>query len=398
MRLSRKHCINRGNQAVAHCNTILSQILKLVPRHEFETLAIQHHSGGAFRTASRWSQFVSLTMAQLSGRNSLRDIVDNMSAQMHRLYHLGSAKLSRSNLSRINEDKPYALYEALFGKLLTRCQGVAPDHNFKFNHPLYSLDASTIDLCLSAFPWADFRTTKGAVKLHVGLNHAGYLPEFVTITEGKKHDVTVGRMLNFPKGSMVAIDKAYNDYAWYKQLTDKEIFFVTRLKNNAKYRIIDRRSVLKNKGLTCDQTIEFTGPQVSKKCPVQLRRVGYKDAETGKHYVFLTNNFKLAAKTIADIYKARWQVELFFKWIKQNLKIKSFVGTSKNAVMTQIWIAMCVYLLIAFLAFQSGLTKSMQQIIRLLQLNLFDKRDLMALLRGDPSNDRLPDINQLKLI
>lgn len=383
---------------MAHCNTILSQILKLVPRHEFETLAIQHYSGGAFRTASRWSQFVSLTMAQLSGRNSLRDIVDNMSAQMHRLYHLGSAKLSRSNLSRINEDKPYALYEALFGKLLTRCQGVAPDHNFQFNHPLYSLDASTIDLCLSAFPWADFRTTKGAVKLHVGLNHAGYLPEFVTITEGKKHDVTVGRMLNFPKGSMVAIDKAYNDYAWYKQLTDKEIFFVTRLKSNAKYRIIDRRSVLKNKGLTCDQTIEFTGPQVSKKCPVQLRRVGYKDAETGKHYVFLTNNFKLAAKTIADVYKARWQVELFFKWIKQNLKIKSFVGTSKNAVMTQIWIAMCVYLLIAFLAFQSEITKSMQQILRLLQLNLFDKRDLMALLRGDPSNDRLPDINQLKLI
>ena len=262
---------------------------------------------------------------------------------------------------------------------------------------MYSLDASTVDLCLSAFPWADFRTTKGAVKLHVGLNHAGYLPEFVTITEGKKHDVTVGRMLNFPKGSMVAIDKAYNDYAWYKQLTDKDIFFVTRLKSNAKYRIIDRRSVLKNKGLTCDQTIEFTGPQASKKCPVQLRRVGYKDAETGKHYVLLTNNFKLSAKTIADVYKARWQVELFFKWIKQNLKIKSFVGTSKNAVMTQIWIAMCVYLLIAFLAFQSEITKSMQQILRL-QLNLFDKRDLMTLLRGDPTNDRLPDINQLKLI
>ncbi len=181
-------------------------------------------------------------------------------------------------------------------------------------------------------------------------------------------------------------------------MTDKGIFFVTRLKSNAKYRIIERRSVLKGKGLTCDQTIEFTGPQVSKKCPVRLRRVGYKDAETGKHYVFVTNNFKLAAKTIADVYKARWQVELFFKWIKQNLKIKSFVGTSKNAVMTQIWIAMCVYLLIAFLKFQSGLTKSMQQLLRLLQLNLFDKRDLMALLRGDPPDGRLPDVNQMKLI
>lgn len=383
---------------MAHCNTILSQILKIVPRHEFERLANQHHSGRAFRKASRWSQFVSLTMAQLSGRNSLRDIVDNMSAQVHRLYHLGSAKLSRSNLSRINEDKPYSLYEALFGKLLVRCQGVAPGHNFKFKNPLYSLDASTIDLCLSAFPWADFRTTKGAVKLHVGLNHAGYLPEFVTITEGKKHDVTVGRMLNLPKGSIVAIDKAYNDYIWYKQLTDKEIFFVTRLKSNAKYRIVERRSALKNKGLTCDQTIEFTGPQVSKKCPAQLRRIGYRDSETGKHYVFLTNNFTLAARTIADIYKARWQVELFFKWIKQNLKIKSFIGTSKNAVMTQIWIAMCVYLLIAFLKFQSGLTKSMQQLLRLLQLNLFDKRDLIELLKGDSPNDGLPDANQMKLI
>ena len=221
---------------------------------------------------------------------------------------------------------------------------------------------------------------------------------FCAYTEGKKHDVTVGRTLIFPKGSIIAIDKAYNDYVWYKQLTDKGIFFVTRLKSNAKYRIIERRSVLKGKGLTCDQTIEFTGPQVSKKCPVRLRRVGYKDAETGKHYVFLTNNFKLAAKTIADVYKARWQVELFFKWIKQNLKIKSFVGTSKNAVMTQIWIAMCVYLLIAFLKFQSGLTKSMQQLLRLLQLNLFDKRDLMALLRGDPPDGRLPDVNQMKLI
>ena len=383
---------------MAHCNTILSQILKLVPRHEFESLAKQHHSGRAFRKASRWSQFVSLTMAQISGRNSLRDIVDNMSAQVHRLYHLGSAKLSRSNMARINEDKPYALYEALFGKLLARCQAVAPDHNFKFENSLYSLDASTIDLCLSAFSWADFRATKGAIKLHVGLNHAGYLPEFVTVTEGKKHDVTVGRMLNFPKGSIVAIDKGYNDYNWYKRLTDKDIFFVTRLKTNAKYRIVKRRTVLKNKGLSCDQTIEFTGLQVAKKCPIQLRRIGYKDAVTGKRYVFLTNNFKLAAKTIAEIYKARWQVELFFKWIKQNLKIKSFVGTSKNAVMTQIWIAMCVYLLIAFLKFQSGLIKSMQQLLRLLQLNLFDKRDLMALLRGDPPDDGLPDANQMKLI
>lgn len=383
---------------MSHYNTVFSQLLKLIPRHEFESLAKQHHTGRSFRTASRWSQFVTMSMGQLCGRNSLRDIVENISAQAHRLYHLGSAKLSRSNLSRINESKPYALYEALFGKLLHRCQKTAPGHDFRFNNPLYSLDASTIDLCLSVFPWADFRTTKGAVKLHVGLNHAGYLPEFVTVTEGNRHDVTIGRILKFPKGSIVAIDKGYNDYTWYKQLTEKEISFVTRLKTNAKFRVVCRRDVLKSKGLTSDQTIEFTGPQTAKKCPIQLRRIGYRDPETGKRYVFLTNNFKLAAKTIADIYKARWQVELFFKWIKQNLKIKSFVGTSKNAVMTQIWIALCIYLLLAFLKFQSKLKKSMQQILRLLQLNLFEKRDIMALLRGDPPRDSLPDINQMALL
>jgi IS4 transposase len=260
------------------------------------------------------------------------------------------------------------------------------------------LDASVIDLCLSVFPWADFRTTKGAIKLHVGLNHAGYLPEFVTITEGSTHEVNIGKIMNFPRGSIIVMDKGYNDYSWYKQLTEKGIYFVTRLKTNAKYRVVSRRTVLKNKGLTCDQTIEFTGALTSKKCPTLLRRIGYKDAVTGKHYIFLTNNFKLSARTIADIYKARWQVELFFKWIKQNLKIKSFVGTSQNAVLTQIWVAMCVYLILAFIKLQSKLTKSMQQILRLLQLNLFEKRDLVALLRGDPIRDNEPNINQLALI
>ncbi len=383
---------------MSHYNTVFSQLLKLIPRHEFETLANQHHSGRSFRKASRWSQFVTMTMAQITGRISLRDIVENVSAQVHRLYHLGSAQLSRSNLSRINEEKPFTLYEALFEKLFHRCQAIAPQHNFRFKNPLYSLDASTIDLCLSVFPWARFRKTKGAIKLHVGLNHAGYLPEFVTVTDGKDHDVTVGRLLEFPKGSIVAIDKAYTDYTWYQQLTVKEVYFVTRIKTNAKYRVIERRSVLKGKGLTCDQTIQFTGIQTSKKCSTPLRRIGYRDITTGKHYFFLSNNFKLSAKTIADIYKARWQVELFFKWIKQNLKIKSFVGTSKNAVMTQIWIALCLYLLLAFVKFQSRLDKSMQQILRLLQLNLFEKRDLMALLRGDPPRESQQNINQMSLL
>jgi len=383
---------------MAHHNTVFSQILKLVPRHEFETLAKVHHKGRSFRTASRWSQFVCLSMAQLTGRNSLRDMVENISAQAHRLYHLGSAKLSRSNLSRINEDKPYTLYEALFSKLLKRCQGYVPSHQFTFKNALYSLDASTIDLCLSLFPWAKSRSTKSAIKLHVGLNHRGYLPEFVSITQGNVADITAGRLLEFPRDSIVVMDRGYNDHLWYKRLTQKGIFFVTRLKVSEKYRVTKRHVVDKSTGLTSDQTIQFVSNDRPYRCPIPLRRVGYRDPATGKHYVFLTNNFELAAKTIADIYKSRWQVELFFKWIKQNLKIKSFIGTSKNAVMTQIWVALCMYLLLAFLKFQSKLRKSMQQILRLLQLNLFEKRDLMALLRGDPPIRKNEDFNQMVLV
>jgi putative transposase len=372
-----------GVQAMAHHNTVFSQLLKLVPRHEFETLATQHHEGRKLRKMTRWSQFVAMTLAQLSGRSSLRDVVSNLSAQASKLYHLGSAIVSRSSLARVNEKQPYTLYERLAGKLLAQCQARAPRHGFRFKNKLYSLDASTIDLCLNVFPWAKFRSTKGAVKLHVGLDHDGMLPSFLTITDGKTHDITAARALQLPKGSIVVMDRGYNDYTWYNQLNTQGVFFVTRLRKNARYRVINRRSVLKSKGLTSDQTIELTGTK-AENCPIKLRRIGFKDVETGKHYYFLTNNFELAAATIAEIYKARWQIELFFKWIKQNLKIKSFLGTSKNAVMTQIWIAICVYLLLAFLKFASQISKSFQQILRLLQLNLFDRRDLRRLLIGEP--------------
>jgi len=379
---------------MAHNNTLLSQILKLVPRHEFESLAKQHHSGRAFRKASRWSQLVTMTVAQLSGRNSLRDTVESLSSQAHRLYHLGCSKLSRSTLSRINEDKSYELYQALFGKLLARCQTMAPRHGFRFNNKLISLDASTIDLCLEVFPWARFRSTKSAVKLHVGLNHGGYLPEFIKVTDGKTSDITAARSFTFPKGSIIVCDRGYNDYAWYNQLNNDGVFFVTRQKRNAKYRIVERREVSKKQGVSSDQRIVFTGVQTQKKCPVPIRRIGFRCLETGRRYIFLTNNFTLAANTIAQVYKSRWQVELFFKWIKQNLKIKRFIGTTRNAVMTQIWIAMCVYLLIAFIKFQSKVGKSMQQILRLFQFNLFEKRELFSFLRGDSPIDRAGDVNQ----
>ena len=366
-----------------HNNTVFSQLLKFIPRHEFEVLANQHHQGRKLRKMSRWSQFVALGLAQLSGRTSLRDIVSNLCAQTNKLYHLGAAKVSRSSLARVNEQQPHSLYEALFNKLLSRCQGLAPKHGFRFKNKLYSLDASTIDLCLDVFPWAKFRSTKGAVKLHVGLDHSGYLPTFMTVTDGKVHDVTVGRTLKLPKQSIVVFDRAYTDYKWYNLLNNNDIFFVTRQKVNAAYDVIERRAVSKKQGLTCDQTIKIKGTKADD-CPIPLRRIGYRDPDNGKHYVFLTNNFTLAAKTIANIYKARWQVELFFKWIKQNLKIKTFLGTSKNAVLTQIWIAMCMYLLLAYIKFCNKLNLSFQQILRLLQLNLFERRDLMTLLTGDP--------------
>lgn len=369
---------------MTHHNTVFSQLLKFLPRHDFETLAKQHHHGGALRTTSRWSQFVALTLGQLAGRQSLRDIETNLKAQGQRLYHLGTPGIARSSLSRLNEQQPHTLYEALFSKLYARCQSKSPKHKFRFNNPLYSLDASLIDLSLNIFPWAHYALGKAAMKLHVGLNHSGNLPAFASITDGKVADIEIGRTLQFPKGSIVAFDKGYLDYRWFKQLDNKGIFFVTRIRRNAIWRVVERRDVNKATGLTADQTIELTGIKPQKLGLPQLRRVGYRDPETGRYYEFLTNHFDLSAKTIAEIYKQRWQIELFFKWIKQNLKIKSFIGHSKNVILTQIWIALCTYLLLAYIKYSARLSWSMQTLLRLLQLNLFMHRDLMALLRGDP--------------
>lgn len=374
---------------MSHSSTVLAQMLKILPRHEFNRLAESHHRGRKLRKASRWSQFVAMASAQLTGRASLRDLLGNLRAQASKLYHLGANLISRSSLARVNEQQPWTLYEALFFKLLNRCQQQAPGHGFRFKNRLFSLDSSTIDVCLSMFPWAKFRQTKGAIKLHVGLDHAGMLPTFVSLSDGKTHDVNVGRSLALPAGSIVVFDRGYNDYGWYKQLSEHDIFFVTRQRRSASYRVVKRRQVPAGKGLTSDQTIELTSAR-GRRCPIPLRRIGYRDPDTGKHYVFLTNNFQLTAATIAAIYKSRWQIELFFKWIKQNLKIKTFLGTSKNAVLTQIWVAMCVYLLLAYLKFTSRANVSLQQILRLLQLNLFERRPLMELFDTGPPKPEPP--------
>jgi putative transposase len=307
-----------------------------------------------------------------------------MKAQRASLYHLGSAEVTRSTLARVNEQQPYAFYEALFGKLYGQCRSVAPRHGFRFKNKLYSLDASTIELSLAIFPWAKFRKRDGALKLHMGLDHDGGIPAFMSLTNGKVHEVTEARKQRLPRGSIIVMDKGYLDYSWYKTLSEQGVFFVTRARKNTRYRVMERRSVDKTKGLRADQTIELTGQKSQHEALPKLRRVTYVDLKSGQRYVFLTNNFVLAASTIAAIYKQRWQIELFFKWIKQNLKIKTFLGVSKNAVMTQVWVAMCVYLILAYLKFMSKTSTSMQQILRLLQLNLFMHRDLVALLHGDP--------------
>jgi len=331
-------------------------------------------------------------MGQLSGRHSLRDVVANATAQSSRWYHLGARRVTRSTLARVNEQQPHEFYEAWFGVLYQRCRPRAPGHRFRFKNPLYSLDSSLIDLSLKLFPWGHLALGKAAVKLHVGLDHRGYLPAFATITDSHTADIAVARTLAFPKGSIVVVDKGYDDYSWYTALTNQGVYFVSRQKRDARYRVIERREVNRSEGLTCDQTIELTGQKSRRESLARLRRIAYRDADTGKRYVFLTNHFTLAASTIAACYKARWQIELFFKWIKQNLKIKAFLGTSKNAVMTQIWIALCVYLMLAYLKHLSAIGASLQQMIRLLQLNLFARRDLIALLHTEPPEPPPPDL------
>ena len=288
----------------------------------------------------------------------------------------------------------YTLYEALFGRLLARCQQRAPRHGFRFKNKLFAVDASTIDLCLAAFPWASFRRTKGAIKLHVGVDLAGHLPTFISVTDGKTGDVTVARTWTFPAGSVVVADRAYLDFGWLHQLQQRGVTFVTRLKRNVRYQVVREHDVDIRTGVLSDQTIELTCARSRKAYPGTLRRVGYWDEETRRSYVFVTNNTTWVGKTIADLYKSRWQIELFFKWIKQHLKVKRFVGRTKNAVLSQLWVATCMYLLLAYLKFVLRLSWSLHQMLRVLQLNLFDRRPLVELFTT-PSPPGSPDPQML---
>lgn len=379
---------------MAHCNTLFHQMLKLIPRHVFDKLESGHSTGRRARSFTRWSQFVNLMFMQLTSRASLRDGVDSLRAKERNLYHLGSQPVARSTFSDANNRRPASFYRELFNTLYQRLAPAAPKHSFKFKNKLYSLDATVIKLSLSLFPWASFRRRKGAIKLHTLLDHSGYLPAFVAVSEGKKHESKIARSLSIPAGSIVAIDRGYLDYSWLDTLTRRGVFFVTRLKSNSAYRIVERHPVNKKQSLTSDQTITLNNG----KYPRRLRRIGYRDPETKKHYVFLTNNFRLSAKTIADIYKQRWQIETFFRWIKQNLKITSFVGNSENAVITQIFVALITYLLLCYFKCLAHLKQSLGALLRLLQLNLFRRLTLQELINTQLKLDNLNNhSNQLSL-
>lgn len=366
---------------MAHSTTILNQIASFFPRYDFEKLAHKHHRGQKFRSFNRWSQFLAMTIAQLTSRKSLRDLVGNILVQKKRMYHLGMKPTSRATLARVNEQQPHETYQEMFFQLLQKCQARAPKHNFKFKGKVYLLDATTVNLCLSVFPWATYRKTKGAVKLHFGLDADGHLPVFMNMTEGKKHEIEWARSLNLPSGSCVVFDRGFTDYSWYDALDKRKITFVTRLKSNAKVYTYGNRRKPDSPDVIEDQKVKFRGYQFT------FRRIIYVDPETNITYQFLTNSRKLKASEVAALYKERWKIELFFKWIKQNLKVKTFLGTAANAVLTQLWIALCVYLMLAYFKFLAKFRGSLSELLRLLQLNIFERRPLSDLLRP-PDNLR----------
>lgn len=370
--------------------SMFSQILKLIPRTDFQRIVKQ--TGAEYRSKglSSWSQFVAMLFCQLGRAHSLREIEGGLKSCEGKLVHLGITAPARSSLSYANAHRPWTMFEHVFYGLLETVRSKVTSHRkFRFKNKLVSLDSTVIDLCLSLYDWAKFRRTKGAVKLHLVLDHDGYLPAFGVITDGSVHDVKVAHQLSFASGTIVVDDRGYNDYRLFADWTAAEVFFVTRLKDNAQFEVVADREPPQNRQILKDQTIRLTGLGAQAKCPHLLRRIEAIRADTGDILVFLTNHHGLGASTVAAVYKDRWQIELFFKALKQNLKIKTFVGTSANAVKTQIWTALISMLLLRYLQLASRFGWSLANLVALLRMNLFTHRDLMAWL--DEPFGRPPD-------
>lgn len=358
---------------------MFSQILKLIPRTDFERIVKE--TGAEYRSKglSSWSQFVGMLFCQLGRAHSLREIEGGLKSCEGKLAHLGIEAPARSSLSYANAHRPWALFEKVFyGLFEIVAAKVVGKKKFRFKNKLVSLDSTVIDLCLSMYDWAKFRRTKGAVKLHLVLDHDGYLPCFGLITDGKVADVKAAHQIHFAPDTIVVDDRGYNDYRLFAKWTDASVYFVTRMKDNALFEVVEERTPPRNRGVLKDQIIRLTGTGAEGKCPHLLRRVEAIREDTGDLLVFLTNHHTLGASTIAAIYKDRWQIELFFKALKQNLKIKTFVGTSANAVKTQIWTALISMLLLRYLQLSSRFGWSLANLVALLRMNLFTHRDLMA--------------------
>jgi DDE family transposase/uncharacterized protein DUF4372 len=360
--------------------SIFSQLLKLFSRLEFQQLVKETRAERHARGFPSWDQFVAMLFCQLGRAQSLREICGGLASCEGRLVHLGaSAAPSRSTLAYANAHRPWQLYEAVFYRLLGRCQELTAraQKKFRFKNKLLSLDATVIDLCASVFCWAKYQRTKGAVKLHLLLDHDGYLPTVAVITEGRVADVRVARELRFEPGTILIMDRGYVDFAWFDRLTAQGVFFVTRPKTGMAYEVVEHRKIDVNRNLLSDQIIELTS-ETGQKVAWQLRRIEIWVPEKEERMALLTNHLDLSALTIAAIYKERWQVELFFKALKQNLKIKTFVGTTANALRIQIWTALIAMLLLRYLQLRSTFGWSLSNLAALLRMNLFVHRDLWA--------------------
>jgi hypothetical protein len=359
-------------------NSIFGQILSFFPRWQFESFVRETNSAKKIKGFNCWDQFVSMLFCQLGQAHTLREICGGLATSLGKMIHLGMKKApSRSTLAYANEHRPWQLYQKLFFHILGRCHSqFGGKHKFQFKNKLLSFDASVIALCLSMFDWATFRRTKGAIKLHLLLDHAGYLPQFVHVTTGKVHEVNILKKLALDPGTIIAIDRGLVDFAQWASWTQQGVYFVTRLKENTDYQIIKKNPIPENGNIVKDQHIHLKGFYSKKKCPFALRMVVIRDPVTKERLTFITNNMKLAASTIAAIYKDRWQIELFFKALKQNLRIKTFVGTSFNAVMIQIWTALIAILILKYLKAKSKIHWSLSNLVAMLRMNLLTYKDL----------------------
>ena len=381
--------------------TLFAQLMDFLPWKTFHRIVDRHHGDRYVKSMTCAEQFRVMAFAQLTYRESLRDIEVCLSAQSAKLYHMGlRQEIKRSTLADANEARDWRIHAAFAEHLIALARKLYVDDSigFELANTAYALDSTTIDLCLSVFPWAPFRTTKAAVKMHTLLDLRGNIPTFIHISDGKLHDVNVLDVLVPEAGAIYVMDRGYVDFERLHAMHQASAFFVTRAKSNTRLRRVYSAQVDRDTGIICDQTVALVGYYSRRDYPVHLRRIRFKDPESGKTLVFLTNNFALPAQTICALYKARWQVELFFKWIKQHLRIKKFYGTSENAVKSQIWIAVSVYVLVAIVKKRLNLDASLYTLLQILSVTLFEKMPLQQAFPGsNSSSDNITINNQLNL-